>query len=443
MATIKIILDSRRLKQKTKTYPVKLQVIFNRTTRHYPTIFDLSTDDYNKLRAPRINERSQEVREKLNFLKRNAVEFVRQMDEFNFYEFEHDFVNEQSSLKPKKNLAPPATETVIDGFDYSPYLKRFIIFQEEHSVPGTISGVYLSYIKLLLQEGRIGSAIQYKDSYSSLKKFRGNVKFTDISTGYLYQYENWMLERGNSKTTVGIKLRALRCIFNEAIHMGIIKKEKHYPFGRRKYRIPTSRNLKKALTQDELRKIYYDVPACMEECKAKDFWLFLYLANGMNPKDLCHLKYKDMQEGYLTFIRAKTERATRSDPRPITIFLSEDMLQIIGRWGTPDKNPDNYIFPVLLKNTDAMKQYSRVPLFTRFINDYMAKVGQRLGIEKKITTIVSRHSFSTQLKWSGASTEYIQEALGHTDKRTTENYLDSFGRELKKDFSQKLLSFKY
>ena len=54
----------------------------------------------------------------------------------------------------------------------------------------------------------------------------------------------------------------------------------------------------------------------------------------------------------------------------------------------------------------------------RFINDRMKRIGKRLGIERKLTTIVTRHSFSTQLKRSGASTEFIQEARGHVNKAT-------------------------
>ncbi len=76
------------------------------------------------------------------------------------------------------------------------------------------------------------------------------------------------------------------------------------------------------------------------------------------------------------------------------------------------------------------------------IGHSLFRIGERLKIEKKITTIVSRHSFSTQLKRSGATTEYIQEALGHTDKKTTENYLDSFGKEIKKQYADMLVSFK-
>ncbi len=72
----------------------------------------------------------------------------------------------------------------------------------------------------------------------------------------------------------------------------------------------------------------------------------------------------------------------------------------------------------------------------------MLKIGNCLGIDKKLTTIVSRHTFSTQLKRSGATVEYIQESLGHTDKKTTENYLDSFDKEVKKQYANMLLNFK-
>jgi integrase/recombinase XerD len=46
------------------------------------------------------------------------------------------------------------------------------------------------------------------------------------------------------------------------------------------------------------------------------------------------------------------------------------------------------------------------------------------------------------VKRSGASTEFIQEALGHTDSKTTENYLDSFENNMKKEFAKKLYGFK-
>lgn len=72
----------------------------------------------------------------------------------------------------------------------------------------------------------------------------------------------------------------------------------------------------------------------------------------------------------------------------------------------------------------------------------MRKIKTKLGIEKKITTYVARHTFSTVLKRSSVSTEFIQESLGHTDIRTTENYLDSFEKDVKREFASKLTAFK-
>lgn len=96
---------------------------------------------------------------------------------------------------------------------------------------------------------------------------------------------------GLAKATVGIKLRPLRAVFNLAIEDGIIRKDRNYPFGRRRYQIPASRNMKKALQMTDVQKIYQDRPECPIESKARDYWLFCYLANGMNPKDVAQLKY--------------------------------------------------------------------------------------------------------------------------------------------------------
>ena len=89
-----------------------------------------------------------------------------------------------------------------------------------------------------------------------------------------------------------------------------------------------------------------------------------------------------------------------------------------------------------------LRQYELMQLFVSFINNWMKHILKNLEIDKKGTTYVARHTFSTVLKRSGASTEYIQEALGHSDVKTTENYLDSFGKDVKREFAHRLSSFK-
>lgn len=440
--TANIILDTRRMKIKSKTYPVKLRVTFQRMSRDFQTIFHLSKEDYTKLSSPRLNHKLQEVKDKIKAIQRSAEDFFNETNAFNFFEFERDFILNNDLFKPRKKLKEPEHIPGSDNFDYAPYRKRFPILSEEHPKPHSISVVYQAYIKMLLQEERIGTALCYQQAYTCIKKFKGNLQFMDITVSYLYQFEKWMLGRGCTRTTIGIKLRSLRAIFNEAIHMNIIRKEKCYPFGKRKYRIPTGRNVKKALEQDHIARIYYEAPASEGERKAKDFWFFCYYGNGMNPKDLIYLKNRDVQEGYIIFIRSKTDRATRSDPKTITVYITQEMWEIIRKWRNPDLHPDSFLFPIMDTSLNPLKQYELVATFTHFINDHMGNIGKRLGIDKKITTIVSRHSFSTQLKRSGASTKFIQEALGHTSERTTENYLNDFAKEIKKQYAEMLTSFK-
>ncbi|MBD0333345.1 MAG: site-specific integrase [Chitinophagaceae bacterium] len=436
-----IILDTRYEKKSGK-YPVKLRVISNRVPRDYQTIYDLSQADYKKLSAPRVSDEMQEIRKKFQGIITSADALIGQLEPFDFFDFEKEFIHGNKLFKPKK-LRPTEVETeAADDFDYGPYLKRFTIFSEDHSKLGTISITFLSYIKKLLQQGRIGSAINYQRTYRSIKAFKGNVTFAQITVGFLYQYEKWMLERGDSKTTVGIVLRPLRSIFNEAIEEKIIRKDKCYPFGLRKYQIPASRNLKKALTAQELKSIFYYETNCERQRKGKAYWLFCYLANGMNVKDMIYLKWKNIQGEYLIFERAKSEKAKRADVKPIIVYLTEDLWDIIKTEGNPSRQPNDYIFPIITPELNPLELFDLLNGVRKLINSVMTAISKDLGINKKVTTIVTRHSFSTQMKRSGASTEYIQEALGHANKKTIENYLDSFENDVKKEFANKLLSFK-
>jgi len=118
------------------------------------------------------------------------------------------------------------------------------------------------------------------------------------------------------------------------------------------------------------------------------------------------------------------------------------MRTIMDRWANKDKNPNNYVFPILEPGITALRQYELIELFIRSINDWLVKIRKKLKIEKRLTTYVARHTFSTVLKRSGVSTEFSQDSLGHTNILTTEKYLDSFEKEVKREFVSNLTSFK-
>jgi integrase/recombinase XerD len=278
---------------------------------------------------------------------------------------------------------------------------------------------------------------------SSLKKFteKQHLKFRDIDKKFLTRYETWMLDNESSRTTVGIYLRAYRHLAKIALKKGFITPEQ-YPFGEDKYIIPTGANVKKALNLKAIQKIFTYHPENEAQAKARAYWSFIYLCNGINVKDLCLLKYMNIHQKMIVFERAKTARSNKDKPDIIKASLLPQMEDIIRLWGNTDKNPGNYIFPCLTPGLTAKRERELIKYQTKNINKQMKKIAGKLKIGTNLTTYVARHSFATVLKRSGASTEFIQEALGHAQPGTTQSYLDSFEDEKKQEMAKALTAFK-
>jgi integrase/recombinase XerD len=140
-----------------------------------------------------------------------------------------------------------------------------------------------------------------------------------------------MLKEKKSITTVGIYVRCLRKIYNNAIKQGVIKKDEHYPFTGDYYIIPKGRNIKKALNKNEIAAIFnYEPISGTLEDRARDFWILSYLCNGANMKDILKWKEKNIDGEYIPFIRSKTKRTTKGDPKIITCYVN-DYVRIILR----------------------------------------------------------------------------------------------------------------
>src|SRR5262249_11286105 len=115
--SIAIFFDTRRIKKKTGTYLIKLRVTNEQITNYYPTIYSLSQEDYNKLYASRLNSELQEVRAKLQEIERTAKHAATELDSFSVYEFERDYIINNSLFEQKKYNTPVVPIT-RDYFDF-------------------------------------------------------------------------------------------------------------------------------------------------------------------------------------------------------------------------------------------------------------------------------------------------------------------------------------
>lgn len=302
--------------------------------------------------------------------------------------------------------------------------------------------------KDLRKEGRISTAVTFECALNSLKEFTGKDKFPfdRVTVKFLKEYEKWMLTprtikgrkkaTANSKTTVGIYLRNVRTVFNQVKPIGIL-----YPFGKSKYglySIPKGKNTKKALTQADIAQIaaYHAAKESLED-RSRDYWLFSYLCNGINMKDLARLKYVNIKGEKIILIRAKTA-STTEDETTIEIMITKQIGRIIDKWGNKPVSQDEYIFPILQKGMNPEDEYRAIQQTVRNTNDNMKNICKEIGIEK-VTTYGARHSFATVLKRSGASIEFISESLGHRNKQTTQNYLANFEDHEKRKWAELLL----
>ncbi len=396
--TVTVILDTRRALA-NGNYPVKTRVTYHRTHVYYPTGKNLSQEDWQRLGTTRLR----------------ALLAVRRDVESSF------------------NLVREAVEELADrgGFSFGLLDTR---------IKGCGTKTILDVISTREQEqrkaGRISTADIFRALLRAMREFSTRtLQYQDISPSWLMRFEDFMRVQGKSQTTIAIYLRALRGIFNRAKADGIIK-EMQYPFGQGRFVIQEGSGRKMALSIKQIGAIVKFDDGKESTAKYRDYWLFLYLCNGLNVADFVNLRYRDIQNGELCYVRQKTRHRTKS-LRPIRAIVVPLMQEIIRKWGN-EPAPNNFIFPILDGTETAVQLKTKTKTLTRSINRRMEKIADALGIGH-ISTYTARHSFATVLKRAGANIAYISESLGHSDIKTTENYLASFERE-EREKNAKLLT---
>lgn len=377
---------------KEGNYPISICVSFIRDRKYYP-ITRLSSEEFIRAtEGKRLTESEKKISKLLNGKKSFAETISAQLGELFTYEsFEKHYLNNK------------ALRTTLKGeFDY--YIENI-----DNDRPGTISA--------------------YECARNSFYQYKSKAKVSDITVKFLSDYENWMLENGKSITTVGMYCRALRSLINELIDNGDMAAAL-YPFGKKKYEIPTSKNTKKALSISDINKLITYECSNPDQQRALDYWYFLCMANGINVADFCRLKWDDINGDIITFVREKTKR-TKRDVQPIEININPEIEEIINKHGIKTLIKDAYIFPILSKSMTAEQAHKAVQNCTRSINHYVGLIAKELGI-KHTTTYSARHSFATILQNENTPVGMISKMLGHSNIATTENYLGSFAKEEKK-----------
>ncbi|HOY11602.1 MAG TPA: site-specific integrase [Saprospiraceae bacterium] len=394
--------DTRNTYKKSKLtdlFPVKIRVGHLDQVKFFPSGIDLTVDDFNKINGKRPSPEFKHIKRTIDEIIVRFESIVKTIPAFSFSKLERALQSTNKDLLSVTNA-----------------------FKEK--------------IAELEAQDKFSSASLYKNVNDALSAFRKrDLKFHDIDSKFLDDFQKHLEKTGRANATIGIYMRNLRHIFNRAIKDGIIH-QTLYPFN--SYKIPVSRNIKKAIPIEAISKIYFtDLQMTERSRLGIDLFVFSFATEGMNFKDILHLKKTDIEDNLLKFKRAKTKE-TRRDSSQQIVYLPELSRTIIDKYFG---NDGPYVFPVLDEQWTPQKMHNHVKWFIKDTNTKLREVAMHEDIPgaEKISTYYARHSYATATIKNGYSIEFLKEKLGHSSVKVTQSYIASFGLDIDKEASDKLL----
>ena len=239
-------------------------------------------------------------------------------------------------------------ETVDSIVSNGAFSHRKLQLRLDSSGECTVNVTIRRMMKKFLDEGKVNSYYRCRSTLLNIEGFGGtDIRFADITGQWLRDCESRWVKEGKS----------------------------------------LSRKL--ALTKQQIKQIM-EFSGTPRLEMYRDLWLFSYLCNGINFRDMLFLKYGSIVNGEICFARSKTMYAYG---RSKVIRAAIAIRQVISK-----------------------------------CNNALRRIASQIGIPP-FTTYSARHSFATVMQRSGIAISFISESLGHSSLSVTENYLAGFDRE--------------
>lgn len=307
--------------------------------------------------------------------------------------------------------------------DETPFTLQDIIikFKKESGKQQALS--YTAFHESLIEEikkaGKLSTSNIEKETLKSIQRFfnRTEITFRDLSVDMIYKYQSFLNGNNNSQSTIGIRIRTLRAVFNKAINREIIPAT-IYPFDKFKVSKIKESGKKEYLSEKELELLKSAELLNKRDIIARDMFLLSFYGRGINFIDLIQLKKTDLYKDTITYKRSKTEVI-------VNFKINQHWKRKIEEYVSPADSI--YLFNIIHNNQNSKiyinnrkEKYLKI-----YVNTPLKKIITDLGIKKKITYYCARHSFATILKFNNISIDIIKEALGHKDIKSTMSYLNT------------------
>lgn len=280
-----------------------------------------------------------------------------------------------------------------------------------------------------LKDGKIGT---YDKNKSILAKLTGymqgqTLSFQDITPEFLSKYENHLKQvHKNSTNTVHKDFKFIRKLFNDAYREDIIE-HSLIPFT--KYKMKTTKTQRNYLDEDELKSIedFNVTPGTRLELH-RDMFVFAAYTGGLRVSDILQLRWKDYDGININFTIKKTGTQ-------LSIKVPDKGNFILNKYKPKKSSKNTFIFPMLsnsLNINDPKELDNALSSATAYINKNLKIIADKLGLEKKVSFHISRHTWATRALRKGISIDKVSKIMGHAQLRETQIYAKIVNAELDK-----------
>ena len=238
-----------------------------------------------------------------------------------------------------------------------------------------------------------------------------DMRVSDITDSHISQFKLWVFnkrdgEEDSKKLGVNKELSNICALFNYALKKGYVTEIPKFP----KFRV--DRKIPDVLNGDEILRISQSLEG--DYLLAFQILMLTGARRGAIVREKLDsdngLKWKDI-DGF------RNTLTLRDKGKEKTVPMSDDLREILVK-----------------KKTDLGKSFNPDAYVTRFtqsaLNQRFKKVMRKVGINKKGSIHILRHSWATEALKKGANIREVQEWLGHTDISTTQIYTHIVNEQL-------------
>ena len=280
----------------------------------------------------------------------------------------------------------------------------------------------LEYLEDLHKEKKYAQFGSSRAQVNKMIAFFGDyATFSALTINHIKKFKVFLKSDYNqSERSIVNHLIVLRAICNKAIRDGLMNKN-DYPFGGEGVVIRIPNSIKVGLNLEEIKLLELaKIKSFTSKWNARNAFLLSFYFAGARISDVLRIKWTDIVDGRLHYKMGKNNKVG-------SIAVAKKAYDILEQYKKKRWSKEEFVLPEL-NNADLSDEkdvYRKIITATKKYNKWLKKLANEVGIEKKVTCHIARHSFGN-ISGDKIPVQMLQKLYRHSDITTTINYQQSF-----------------